>query len=283
MVVLDILPVICPLKGRGAPAESRGRRTVRDNKSSSNNQVLMLQAEVDPGPESTEPEPEAPAEGHGSGVVPDNNCDNVIADAVSQVMATMYGVEAGDDTATLGPTPTTEVLIDCSPVRAVLDTGSPTSIISLDFFLKTAAKKRPSEQTPAEWGRAVRARFQPATVTLRSYGGNELQIVSQVQCRVTRGDREVDTILQVQKAAPMDLLLGTDVLSQLGFALIQTEQRHFDDLLCNSPDTPKNSLPAQETATELNQASSPSGLFLPTPPTSYQKTNSAPVRLIQAV
>ena len=97
---------------------------MRDNKSS------MLQAEVDPGPESTAPEPEAPEEGQGSGVVPDNNCDNVVADAVSQVMATMYGVEAGNDTATLGPTPTTEVLIDGTPVRVLLDTGSLTSIIS---------------------------------------------------------------------------------------------------------------------------------------------------------
>ena len=77
-------------------------------------------------------------------------------------------------------------------------------------------------------------------VSLSSYGGNELQIVSQVQCWVTRGDREVDTILQVQKAAPVDLLLGTDVLSQLGFALIQTEHRQSDDLPCNAPDTPKN-------------------------------------------
>ena len=103
---------------------------------------------------------------------------------------------------------------------------------------------------------------------------------SQAQYWVTQGDCEVDTILQVQKAAPMDLLLGTDVLSQLGFVLIQAEQRHSDDLLCHSPDTPKNLLPAQETATELNQASSLSGLILPT---SYQKTNSAPVRLIEAV
>ena len=127
---------------------------MRDNKSSGNNQVSMLQAKVDPGTEYTEPEPEAPEEGQGSGVVLDNNCDNVIADAVSQVMAKMYGVEVGNETATLGPIHTTEVLIDGPPVCTVFDTGSPTSIISLDF-LKKVAKKFTSDQTPAEWGKAV--------------------------------------------------------------------------------------------------------------------------------
>ena len=63
-------------------------------------------------------------------------------------MDTVYGVEAGDDRATLGPTPTTEVLTDGCPVRALLDTGSPTSVVSLYFFLKTVPKKRPSESDP---------------------------------------------------------------------------------------------------------------------------------------
>lgn len=153
-----------------------------------------------------------------------------ISEAVSQVMGTMYGVSASEDTAMLGPTPTT-VLLDDIPVRALLDTGFPSSIVSLEFYLKTAAEKRNPSQTPSEWGEAIRAQFQPNTVILRSYSGGELKIISQVQCRVARGNREVNAILQVQKEAPVDLLLGTDILSQLRCVLTQLGQEHAEDLL----------------------------------------------------
>ena len=113
----------------------------------------MLQAEVDPGTEHLDPGPKASTEGQSKEMVVSDNCDKVVADAISQ------GVEATNDRATLGPTPTTEVLLDSSPIRALLGTGSPTSIVSLDFFLKTAAKKRTSEHTPAEWGKSVQARL----------------------------------------------------------------------------------------------------------------------------
>ena len=182
-------------------------------------------------------------------------------------------------------TPTADVFLDEVPVSALLDTGSPTSIVSLEFFLKAAAKKRTPEQTPTEWGKTVRARLQPTTVSLRSYGGNELQIVSQVRCRVARGNRTVDATLQVQKAAPVDLLLGTNVLSQLGFALLQTKQNPSDNLLSYSSlpaDPPKCSVSGQETATPLSQTSTPSDLVLPTP-SSPHRTRTASVRLIQAV
>lgn len=270
----------CSLKGRGAPVESKGRDA---HKTGGNKQVSMLQAEVDPGTEHSDPGPEASTEGQSKEMTVSDNCDKVVADAISQVMATMYGVEASNDRATLGPTPTTEVLLDGSPIRALLDTGSPTSIVSLDFFLKTVAKKRTSEQTPAEWGKSVQARLQPTTMTLRSYGGDELNIVSQVQCHVTRGDREVDALLQVQKDAPVDLLLGTDVLSQLGFALIQTRRQHSDDLLIHSADAPEDSLPTQETGKKLKQTSPLSDLVLPTFPSTRPKTNMVSVKLIQAV
>ena len=72
----------------------------------------------------------------------------------------------------------------------------------------------------------------PTTVSLRSYGGDELEIVSQAICQMERDGYQVKTILQVQKGAPVDLLLGTDVLSQLGFALMQaSKQGAATDLL----------------------------------------------------
>ena len=49
------------------------------------------------------------------------------------------------------------------------------------------------------------------TVSLRSYGGNELPN----KVCVSRGKLIVETVVQVQKEAPTDLLLGTVVLSHL--------------------------------------------------------------------
>jgi len=52
----------------------------------------------------------------------------------------------------------------------------------------------------------------------------ELNVVSQVKCCISRDEYVVETILQVQKGAPVDLLLGTDVLTQLGFIFSKVEK-----------------------------------------------------------
>ena len=73
-------------------------------------------------------------------------------------------------------------------------------------------------------GRDIRHRQQQTTVSVRSYGGEKLDIVSQVRCQLEREGYQIEAVVQVQKAAPIDLLLGTDVLSWLAFALLQSNQ-----------------------------------------------------------
>ena len=90
-------------------------------------------------------------------------------------------------------------------------------------FLQAAAKQRTADQSPREWGDSICKRLKPSTVTLRSYGGDKLAIVSQVCCKLRRGKHQLDAVLQVQKGAPIDLLLGSDVLGKLGFGLVQHE------------------------------------------------------------
>ena len=77
----------------------------------------------------------------------------------------------------------------------------------------------------------MRARLQPTSVSLRSYGGEELNIVSQVSCCIRCGEQTAESVLQVQKGAPVKLLLGTDLLPQLGFGLVQKKGSHLTDLL----------------------------------------------------
>ena len=108
-----------------------------------------------------------------------------VEEAVSKVMAQMFRISPDEPTkdTTLGPTPTSEILLDGMLTTALVDTGSPVSIVSLAFFLEAAAAKREKGQTPAAWGKAVRQRLRPATMSLHCYGGTQLAIVGQALCR----------------------------------------------------------------------------------------------------
>ena len=65
-------------------------------------------------------------------------------------MHTITLQEADVDTQ-LGPTLTSEVQFEGCPVNALLDTGSPSTIISLEFLLDALAKQKKPEETPQEW------------------------------------------------------------------------------------------------------------------------------------
>ena len=124
------------------------------------------------------------------------------------------------------------------------------------FFLQIAAKNRVPNQSPADWRKAVHTRLQPTTVSLHRYGGGKLAIVRQAQCLIAREGYEVDAILQVQMKAPVDLLLGTDVLPPLGISLTCQRMDHPVDLLGCSPNIqlgqrPELSSAPQDTPTEL--------------------------------
>ena len=82
---------------------------------------------------------------------------------------------------------------------------------------------KPSE-SPVEWGRGVKQWLEEPTVSLCSYGGGELNVVSQVKCRISRDNFVVETVLQVQRGAPVDLLLSTDTLPKLGFIFSRAER-----------------------------------------------------------
>ena len=75
----------------------------------------------------------------------------------------------------LGPTITAEVVIEGVSVSALLDTGSPVSIISLEFIVNVLAKQRTQDQTPQEWRASVKKRLEPSAVNMWNYGGGPLQ------------------------------------------------------------------------------------------------------------
>ena len=56
-------------------------------------------------------------------------------------------------------------------------------------------------------------------MTLRSYSGDALNVVAQLPIILGQGDQEVSSVILIQKDAPQDLLIGTDLQAALGYML----------------------------------------------------------------
>ena len=222
----------CPSKGKGGPAENPG--TTQPAKLGRGRVANLMSEDLKPGGE------------HGHSAEPES-----VESLLEQVAATMYSI-TGESCGTeveLGPVPTAEVMLEGEPVVALLDTGSPVTLVSLEFLLQVLAKRKPCEQTPEEWKQEVRKRLEPTSVALRNYSGGQLPVVRQVKTTLVRSGHEVTATVQVQKEAPTKLLIGTDLLSQLGFLFVKTELEGGDlDLLaeCTDPETDEEVEMAEE-------------------------------------
>ena len=122
---------------------------------------------------------------------------------------------------------------------ALVDTGSPATIVSLKFILQVLGDSKDRQQTSEEWRKKTIERFSAPAVALTSCGGERLNIVAQIPVVLSQGERNLDAVVLVQKDAPHSLLLGTDLQAQLGFSLFsETNGRRVDLLLVdiNRPD-----------------------------------------------
>ena len=144
---------------------------------------------------------------------------------LDHTLVTLHGLKstpAAVDGVVLGPTPTTTILVEGTPIEALLDTGSPVTIVSLDFLVKalTCEKEHLHNQTIRE---EVKRHLEPTALKLRSYSGEALPIVKKAHVRLSHGRYTVDACVQVQMNAPVQVLLGTDLQPRLGFHLVDTE------------------------------------------------------------
>ena len=89
----------------------------------------------------------------------DSGSQNSVVEAVDKLVAVLHRVEPPQQvlpSVQLGIVPTSEVCLEGVPVKALLDTGSPISITSFEFFLKVCVQNRKSSESPEEWGKAVK-------------------------------------------------------------------------------------------------------------------------------
>ena len=166
--------------------------------------------------------------------------DSAVDAALDRVSVTMHGLASSPNAGSkfkLGPSLTSRVKVEGVPVEALLDTGAPVTIASLDFIVKALAAQKPEEQTTDEWRAETKQRIQKPTVRLNTYGGDPLNLVGQIQVSVARKGFSTGATMLIQDQAPVDLLLGTDLLPPLGFALIEKNTEGEDRSLMVAPET----------------------------------------------
>jgi hypothetical protein len=95
-------------------------------------------------------------------------------------------------------------------------------------------KERPASQSHEEWEESFKRTIRPPKVTLQSYGETHIFTVGQTEVTLKRGPYSLKTTVQIQKNAPVPLLIGTNLQPMLGFMFLQA---HTDgsavDLLNN--------------------------------------------------
>ena len=203
----------CPMRGRAAPEESRGRNSGAVPKRVA---ALVATDELDVDHDRKQKQQR---------VVDLRRAlqEVEVDESLSEVVATMKVLKSAneDEGNSLGPTLSACVEFEGIPVEALLDTGSPVTIVSMRFLLEALAKQKPKEQDPTEWAAAVKSHLEPLSLTLHNYGGDELKAVRQLTATISREGHTCTATVLVQKDAPFDLLLGTDLQTQLGFLFLQ--------------------------------------------------------------
>ena len=102
----------------------------------------------------------------------------------------------------LGPTVYAPVAVDGVSAVALIDTGSPATIASLEFVLKVFRHNRPQDQTNAQWTEATRKKLKNPDVLLKNCGGHQLDFVPQTELMLSRGDQKLVSTILVRKDAP---------------------------------------------------------------------------------
>lgn len=73
-----------------------------------------------------------------------------------------------------------------SPVKALIDTGSPVITVSLKFLTMVLAKQRLPKWHPSDWKGLVEKRLKPTILSLQSYCGGEVNLVREIRVTINK-------------------------------------------------------------------------------------------------
>ena len=127
--------------------------------------------------------------------------------ALTESAVTMHNVQSsGTNDACLSPVLTVEVEGEGTSTKAIVDTGSPVTIVSLTFLVNALARQQPPKQTLLDWRKEVEKHLRPPSLPLKNYGGGEINQVREITVNLVRGSYAVESTVQVHTGAPVDML-----------------------------------------------------------------------------
>ena len=146
--------------------------------------------------------------------------------AVERASATLNTLTTGEPEQglVLGPKLRTELLVDGMPATALVDTGSPITIISLSYLLQIWWTQRDKSLPRWKWKEEAVKKLADPTIALKAYNGTQLNVLAEATVTLGKGPHHCKATVMVQEDAPQDVLLGTDCLSQLGIQLTGLEE-----------------------------------------------------------
>ena len=88
-------------------------------------------------------------------------------------------------------------------------------------MLDALAKQRASTQPVEEWKQEVQKKFQKPSLSVNNYSGGDVNVIGQLPVALQVENRNCLATILVQKGANVDLLLGTDLIPELGFLVLE--------------------------------------------------------------
>lgn len=122
-----------------------------------------------------------------------------------------------------GPRITAAVTVNGVECPALLDTGSPVTVISLDYLVKVQQQNHPN-LTEEEARREVTTTLVKPTTVVRTYDDTVVSVAGVVKLQLSCRTGAAVVPVLVQRGAPQDLLLGTNAMLPLGIYVVLKEE-----------------------------------------------------------
>ena len=127
----------------------------------------------------------------------------------------------------LGPTPVLPVTIEGIAVKALVDTGCPTTVISKTLCRKILSQREGQDchSTVAEhrYQMAENVQLSKPSLQLQAYCGTQLPIGAEITLHLQAGECHTKCVALVQEDTPVELLLGTNLMPQLGVQVLDNK------------------------------------------------------------
>ena len=147
---------------------------------------------------------------------------------IEEVLATttLHGLtpEGDEKSELVGPLIKTEVALNGFPVKALIDTGSPITLVSIECLIQAMWETKPQDQSEEDWKEEFLAKVKPSKIILKGCGGRRLNMAGQVEVTLRRGEYCISTTVQVYRKSTEPMILGTDIQTKLGFGLVECTQ-----------------------------------------------------------